>query len=592
MKRRILSILMVVFLIAGICDISAFAEDSTKEQPSEAKQAEGTILIPEEMEEETIPEEEGEVVEETTEEAVIEEDTEEAIVANESADKSSVKEKAVQEKSTEEKDVSAKNATLTYKDFNTSTTYAIMNYGLQKDYKRALLLKVPGNKNGRINPMIISPADHSTGEIFTFRKIYAWYTLAPLCAPSYRMNVEGDNATSDADVGLLGNTNHATQGWYFEPVAGVKDGYIIRSASNPDCVLDVRGTVSGAKVKIKKYESGNLCQIWIVKSYAASISLNKKTATTHIGGTVTVSASKRPVDAAVSYSSSSTKVATVNSKGVITGKGAGTATIYAKCYGKTATCKVTVRKSSLTVDSKLKKTTITKGSTDGVSGTVRSNKKITKVYAQIIGKKNRKTYFSKTVKPNKTSYKLTGTVDNAMKFNKLGTGTYEFKVTAWDTSGNKISKSINCTVKSKGKTHKFMWPAVSTKINQQYKGRSHTGLDIRASKNSKLYAAEGGKVQFAGQKGKNSGGMDTYGKYVLIKHSSGYLTLYAHCNSLKVKTGQKVKKGQVIALAGSTGNSTGPHLHFEVHKSSWGKRVDPGKFDYTTKDGKKKNKWR
>ncbi len=537
MKKRIISMLLAVGLIVGTWDMAALAKET---QPLQETAAEG---------------------------------------------------KEVDAGSEAEKALTAQAA---YAQFNTANMYAIANYGIKQKTGSYMLLKVPSNKNGRVMPMIISPADHSTGELYTLAKVGNWYTVTPKCAGSWRLNVEGEQSKTDTDVGLWTNTNHSTQGWYFEPAAGVVDGYIIRSANDPTCVLDVRGTTTGKGVKVKKYEPDNPCQIWIVRAYAASITLNKTSATLDIGKTVTLSANKKPVDMPVTYTSSAAKVATVNSKGVVTAKAAGTATITAKCCGKTAICKITVRKSTLAVSSKISKTKITKGSKNGVSGTVSSNKKITKITAQIIGKSNKKTYYSKTVKPNKTSYKLTGTVDKAMKFDKLGKGAYIFRVTAWDAAGSKVSKDIGCTVNEKASTStpKFVWPADSTKINQQYKGKSHTGIDVRAKSGAKLYAAEAGTVQYAGQRGKNSGGMDTYGKYVLIKHSSGYLTLYAHCSKLKVKSGAKVKKGQLIALAGSTGNSTGPHLHFEVHKSKWGNRCDPGKFDYTTKKGKKVKKWK
>ena len=68
----------------------------------------------------------------------------------------------------------------------------------------------------------------------------------------------------------------------------------------------------------------------------------------------------------------------------------------------------------------------------------------------------------------------------------------------------------------------------------------------------------------------------SYGKYIIIDHGGGYQTLYAHCNELFVKPGDKVIQGQRIAAVGNTGRSTAPHLHFEVRVN--GRTVDPMKF--------------
>jgi murein DD-endopeptidase MepM/ murein hydrolase activator NlpD len=88
----------------------------------------------------------------------------------------------------------------------------------------------------------------------------------------------------------------------------------------------------------------------------------------------------------------------------------------------------------------------------------------------------------------------------------------------------------------------------------------HTGIDIGADYGTPIEAADGGRVIY------NSwfGG---YGNTIIIDHGKGIVTLYAHCSELFVKSGQLVVKGQKIALVGSTGNSTGPHLHFEVRKN-------------------------
>jgi len=97
----------------------------------------------------------------------------------------------------------------------------------------------------------------------------------------------------------------------------------------------------------------------------------------------------------------------------------------------------------------------------------------------------------------------------------------------------------------------------------------HTGIDIYAPYGSKVRATADGVVVFAGWYG-------DYGKTVIIRHPSGYLTLYAHLSQIDVKEGQKVKAGDVVGRVGSTGRSTGPHLHYEVIKDN--KPIDPSKF--------------
>lgn len=98
----------------------------------------------------------------------------------------------------------------------------------------------------------------------------------------------------------------------------------------------------------------------------------------------------------------------------------------------------------------------------------------------------------------------------------------------------------------------------------------HSGIDIAAPKGTAIYAARAGKVIFAGY---HSGG---YGYLVEIQHNNGLKTLYAHCSKLHVKVGDFVGKGDHIAAIGSTGRSTGPHVHFEIQLN--GKAVDPRKY--------------
>jgi murein DD-endopeptidase MepM/ murein hydrolase activator NlpD len=97
----------------------------------------------------------------------------------------------------------------------------------------------------------------------------------------------------------------------------------------------------------------------------------------------------------------------------------------------------------------------------------------------------------------------------------------------------------------------------------------HSGIDIEAPMGRKVFATAEGVVEFAGW-------YADYGKAVIIRHPSGYITLYGHLSQIDVKEGQKVKAGEVVGRVGSTGRSTGPHLHYEVIKGN--KPIDPVKF--------------
>lgn len=97
-------------------------------------------------------------------------------------------------------------------------------------------------------------------------------------------------------------------------------------------------------------------------------------------------------------------------------------------------------------------------------------------------------------------------------------------------------------------------------------GSLHSGVDIANPTGTVITAADGGKVVFSGNAG-------SYGKLVIIDHENGYQTYYAHCSQLLVSKGERVFRGQTIAKVGTTGRSTGPHVHFEVRKN--GQTVDP-----------------
>ena len=99
----------------------------------------------------------------------------------------------------------------------------------------------------------------------------------------------------------------------------------------------------------------------------------------------------------------------------------------------------------------------------------------------------------------------------------------------------------------------------------------HTGLDIAAKKGTAIAAFADGTVL---ESGKNA----TYGNYLLVEHTNGIRSFYGHNSKLNVKKGQRVKMGQKVAEVGSTGMSTGPHLHFEIRKGKI--RVDPAMYIY------------
>lgn len=96
--------------------------------------------------------------------------------------------------------------------------------------------------------------------------------------------------------------------------------------------------------------------------------------------------------------------------------------------------------------------------------------------------------------------------------------------------------------------------------------RFHHGMDFTAPTGTEVYATGNGTISFVGWK-------QGYGNTVMVDHGFGYETLYAHLYKGLVRVGQKVKRGDIIALVGNTGKSTGPHLHYEVHLQ--GKAVDP-----------------
>lgn len=111
----------------------------------------------------------------------------------------------------------------------------------------------------------------------------------------------------------------------------------------------------------------------------------------------------------------------------------------------------------------------------------------------------------------------------------------------------------------------FVWPTMTKHISQYFKW-GHTGIDIDNRSRPSVFAAQNGTVEFTGRLG-------GYGNLIIVNHGAGLTTYYAHLDKFYVSPGQKVAKGAAIGKMGSTGHSTGPHVHFEVRR--YGKPVNP-----------------
>lgn len=137
--------------------------------------------------------------------------------------------------------------------------------------------------------------------------------------------------------------------------------------------------------------------------------------------------------------------------------------------------------------------------------------------------------------------------------------------TATTIAGGKVSLGISLARPVSG--------IISSRFGARSSIRSsaHTGLDIATSTGTPVLAAASGTVTFSGRKG-------SYGNLLVITHSNGVQTYYGHCSKLYVSAGTTVTQGQTVAAVGSTGNSTGPHLHFEIRIN--GECVNPQNYVY------------
>lgn len=129
-------------------------------------------------------------------------------------------------------------------------------------------------------------------------------------------------------------------------------------------------------------------------------------------------------------------------------------------------------------------------------------------------------------------------------------------------SDNINTKTYKKTTSTQNTSSNFIWPAsgdITSKFGSRW-GSKHTGIDIAVETGTSVKAAAAGKVIFSGWKG-------NYGNLIIVDNGNGYKTYYAHNSKLLAEVGQSVDKGTIVSLSGSTGNSTGPHLHFEIRQN-------------------------
>jgi murein DD-endopeptidase MepM/ murein hydrolase activator NlpD len=141
------------------------------------------------------------------------------------------------------------------------------------------------------------------------------------------------------------------------------------------------------------------------------------------------------------------------------------------------------------------------------------------------------------------------------------------------TPASETPKAASATSEVTGAVPSFRWPVrgrVIAGYGAKVNGTANDGINLAVPEGTSVKAAEDGVVAYAGNELKG------YGNLVLVRHPNGYVTAYAHASEVMVKRGDQVKRGQVLARAGQTGNVTSPQLHFEVRKGST--PIDPTQY--------------
>jgi murein DD-endopeptidase MepM/ murein hydrolase activator NlpD len=186
--------------------------------------------------------------------------------------------------------------------------------------------------------------------------------------------------------------------------------------------------------------------------------------------------------------------------------------------------------------------------------------------------KQQEVQLAESMEDNELAYSIAATLDKMMNRIAFQKKSYE-EIEAMIRNKEKLLAATPAIQPVSNKDLSRVASGFGYRIDPVYKTvKLHAGLDFAAPQGTPIYATADGVVRLAGNTGNG------YGNHVIINHGYGYETLYGHQYRIKAKVGQKVKRGELIGWVGSTGKSTGPHLHYEVRKNK--RHIDPIYFFY------------
>lgn len=186
--------------------------------------------------------------------------------------------------------------------------------------------------------------------------------------------------------------------------------------------------------------------------------------------------------------------------------------------------------------------------------------------------KQKEMMLAESMKDNELAYSIAATVDNLLSRIAFQKKSYQ-EIENMIKDKEKMLAATPAIQPISNKDLKRVASGFGYRIDPIYKTvKRHAGLDFSAPQGTPIYATADGVVRLAGNTGNG------YGNHVIINHGYGYETLYGHQYRIKVKVGQRVKRGELIGWVGSSGKSTGPHVHYEVRKNKH--HMDPVYFFY------------